>query len=218
MYCQSLSPELIDSYRWWSHELVLAFVSLEHLAEVYTLVISANPELINRFEVQFGIICACIPTLIPGYKWIKHQMFGTTKASEKLSPIQHSGPHKRKDGDITELLRSAEQADRPGTIGENSPYNNTLVTAEYSPPGSRSAELSEKDAVEAPSGQIRKTTRVDVQRTDSIKRCAPLPGQDNVETKPRTSLDVNLRPSFEDNRPVFREILDPHRYTVEDRV
>lgn len=142
-------------------------------------------------------------------------MYGGTKASDQPSPFQHSGPHKRKEGDITELLRSAQQTDQNETIG-----GNTLVTSQDLPRHSSSGELLEKGDVESQTGRIRKTTRVDVEHTENVGHHASAPDHNNGNefAEPKASLDVDLRPSFEDNRPVFDEILHAKKRAVEDRV
>ena len=72
------------------------------------------------FEVQFGIMAACVPTLPPGYKWLRKRMKSRLSSSTTHLPLaaepgfRPSEPAKahHADRDISNALRSTAESAR----------------------------------------------------------------------------------------------------------
>ncbi|KAI4156356.1 MAG: hypothetical protein LQ340_000343 [Diploschistes diacapsis] len=132
------------------------------------------------FEIGLGIICACIPTLIPGYKWLKQKLshHGSSgsgkgaKATGAALPFE-PGRHKRREGDSAQLLRATPQDAK-----------SSIVPPSSSGGGSWQEERRPVDNAEAERG-IRKTTHMEVKHGEGVDRAN------------------DLRPSLNDSRDGF---------------
>lgn len=62
----------------------------------------------RQFEVQLGIVCACIPPLIPCYKWLKQKFARSPKPKETTS-VSQNGP-----GDGATLMDPSTQGPADG--------------------------------------------------------------------------------------------------------
>ena len=123
---------------------------------------------ISSFKVQFGIICACVPTLRPGYlrlsgKWSKAKSTpsGQTPFNEKPS-TEH--------------------------VNKFKPWSPPKISSDT---GSDAFTGSGSVDPILPSHQIRKTTRIDVEQNES-RIAAPAPS--NIPPLP--SPEADLEPGF----------------------
>ena len=113
-----------------------------------------------------GIICACIPTLIPGYKWLKQKLshHGSSssgkgaKATGAALPFE-PGRHKRREGVSTQLLRATPQDAKSSIVPSSSSSGG----------GNWKEEKIPVDSAEAERG-IRKTTRMEVKHGEGVDR------------------------------------------------
>jgi len=157
------------------------------------------------FEVQLGIIAACIPTLVPGYKWTRRQISSrshTTSAS-KPTPFVKEPPHIHPSAvpetDITDLLKS-------GTAPETQSTGFEFLMHKDGHSMDTDSWKDNSDDVEMNSG-IKKTTTVDVGHIEHAPRPQRARGSSvTSQMEPKPSIDLDLRPSFEENRDLWRKM------------
>ena len=97
---------------------------------------------LGSFEVNVGIVTACIPTLRPGYRWISERLGAMKKTQDRL-PLAEVPLNGAFDSD-TKVAKPLNSY-----AGGVSP---TVLTYVW------------HNDVQAPDGRIKKTTQVDVER------------------------------------------------------
>ena len=159
------------------------------------------------FEVQLGIIAACIPTLIPGWKWARRHMSsqksdsGSGHSSFMIEP-PHVRGSARQDVDVTEFIESRAGVDNdPSELEKAAPNDTKRSIYERRMYGRRASERG-----------IMKTSTFAVQHDENPqKHRQPSHGED------KPSIELDLRPSFEENRRLWRSVANDQKHNVSDK-
>lgn len=141
------------------------------------------------FEVQLGIIAACIPALRPGYKWtqakihsyISSRRSSNTRFAKKKPPMQH----------LEEAKTAGHLKAHPANVYSDPPL---LVRSGGSETTTTVGSLGSGDLPYPPKAKIYTSMQIDVESQREWGSQGVMEEKEGVERKP--SLDVDLRPRF----------------------
>ncbi|KAL8714034.1 MAG: hypothetical protein Q9220_002180 [cf. Caloplaca sp. 1 TL-2023] len=141
------------------------------------------------FEVQLGIIAACVPALRPGYKWTQtklrsyissHTPFSHTRFSKEQPQAQH----------IEEAKTARHLRAHPANVYSDPPM---IVASQAT---TMIGSMGSGDFGMLPKGGIYRSMQIDVESQRDITSQGIVEEEEEQERPVRQSLEVDLRPRF----------------------
>ncbi|KAI9666822.1 MAG: hypothetical protein M1831_001598 [Alyxoria varia] len=169
------------------------------------------------FEVNIGIVCACIPALVPGFRWVRTRVNSSLRSQQQRpqSTPPKSLPKQRHDGQQDQFKeppipwRSAPVTTMSHTerallgrvqedIGLGDLESHSREGGPQEPPITESSFSNDEDLG---FGRTQDTA------TSSLQQGREALVQKREE--PKQALDVDVRPDFREHRSIWRRLLGP---------